>query len=342
MAIQVPTKSTPTSRPPTPTSTSTAVEQSLPIPTFEGERVPSVIPPDFNGLVMVTGFRGRGKTTFSLGADRGENICMLDFESKGEALASQIKVGGYFPILDICADTHGFNFRPIQIFNATRTILEAMPSNRFTTLILDNAGWLQEGCLAEVKRSPVTYGIDPERALKGNYGGAWPGVNYILKSLFSIAQAKGVRVIVSTFQPRTAWNNGVPMLNKFKITDLSVWHELSVLSLVLVPGLPKFMPAPSALVMKEQLAQMEWDEETLELKVRRRLPTKLPKASFASIYNYLRNPADLLAPTEGEAATTDELNPWLPTFGKEQLAEVQKLAEAMAAIRGASDEDANE
>ena len=154
---------------------------------------------------MVTGFRGRGKTTFSLGADRGENICMLDFESKGEALASQIKVGGYFPILDICADTHGFNFRPIQIFNATRTILEAMPSNRFTTLILDNAGWLQEGCLAEVKRSPVTYGIDPERALKGNYGGAWPGVNYILKSLFSIFEH-----VTMSFVPGRNFDPGRP------------------------------------------------------------------------------------------------------------------------------------
>jgi len=264
---------------------------------------------------------------------------MLDFESKGESLARQTKVGGYLPILDMCADTYGYNFRPIHVFNMIKAAFDSIPANRFTTLILDNAGWLQDGCLAEVKRSPMSYGIDPERALKGNYGGAWPGVNYILKSLFSIAQSKGIRAIIATFQPRTPWNNGTPLLNKFKITDLAVWHELSVASLVLVQGLPKYMPAPSALVMKEQLAEMEWDEEAGELKVRRRLPTKLPKANFATIYNYLRNPADLLNPAEGEVATAEELNPWLPTFGKEQLAEIQRLADAMAAIRGAQTEE---
>lgn len=300
----------------------------FPDPIFLGERVPSIIPPAVTHVVMVTGMRGQGKTVFSLGVDNPANILMLDYESKGEGFAGPLGVGTYFSILDDCADLKGMGFRPLDIYNRTLQIFEQIPKDRFTAIVLDNAGNLLQGCLAEVQRNPISYGIDPSRALSGQYGGAWPGVQFLIKSLFNLARSRGVQVVVTTFQPTAAWSTQGPLINKFKITDVKIFHEMSVLTLVLVPGLPDYIPAPSALVMKEQLASLTWDDEAKEMIVKRRLPAKLPKASFSEVYKYLTHPADLSNPRRGETVTVEELAPWSPTFGKEQLAMIEKLAAA--------------
>jgi hypothetical protein len=263
---------------------------------------------------------------------------MLDYESKGEGLAQMLGLGGYFSVMDDCAESLGFNFRPLAVFERTRQILEAMPPNRFTTLVIDNGGLLQDGVVEEVKRSPMSYGVDPARALSGQYGGAWPGVKYVLRSLFALARSKGVKVIVVTFQPLKAWGDGKPLLNKFKTTDVGLWHELSVLTVVVTDGLPENMPAPSGLVFKESLASIEWDAERGEMVPRRRLPFKLPLASMSEVYKYLREPADFKNPKRGELPEAGEMEPWSPTFGREQLVVLERMARAMRALEETSEE----
>lgn len=318
----------------------TAARPQFPQPEFSGELQESIIPGDIRHLIFITGHRGKGKTTFCLGVDHPANILMLDYESKGEGLAIPLGVGGYFSIMDECAETMGTMFKPIDIFNRTNQILEAMPRGRFTTLFLDNAGLLQEGCIGEVKRSPTTYEVDPAKALSGQYGGAIPGVKYVLRRLFSTVRAKGVKVIVVTFQPSKAWGDGKPLFNKFKTTDVTVWHELSVLTLVLTDGIEEYIPAPSALVFKEQLGQLKWNEDKKELEVKRRLPFKLRKATMAEVYRYLKEPADFLHPLRGELIEPGEMDPWSPTFGREQLVMLERMAKAMRALEETPEEEA--
>lgn len=302
--------------------------QGYPVPQFTGAPCPTVIPDDLNHVILVTGHRGIGKTTFCLGADQPQNILMLDYEGKGMGLARPLGVGGYFDIPGECANLRGFNYRPIEVFVRTRQILEAVPAGRFTTLVLDNATNLQNGCLAEVVRSPISYGIDPTKAASGQYGGAWPGVQYVIQSLLALAKSRGIKLIICTFQPKGAWAGGTPAFNKFKITDVKTWHEMSVLSLVLVEGVEKYFPAPSALVMKEQLAKVSWNPLTSEMEVIRRLPARLPKATFGEIRRYLENPVDFANLLPEERVTSEMLSPWLPTFSREQITFLQKLAEA--------------
>lgn len=339
-------KTPPTSKPVSATASAKplppASEPAFAEPRFEGERSESIIPPDVKHLIFVTGHRGKGKTTFGLGVDDPNNILMLDYEAKGEGLAVPLGVGSYHSVLDDCVEVFGFGYRAIHIYQRTKQILEAMPQGRFTTLLLDNGGILQDACRAEVERAPRAYGVDPEKAFSGAYGGAWPGVKFILKALFHLARSKGIEVIVVTFQPTGAWKDGKPLFNKFKTTDVGVWHEMSVLTLVLVDGLPEHVPAPSALVIKEQLAALTWNKETRTMDVQRRLPLKLPLASPSEVYRYLREPADLRHPKPGETPEQGEVDQWSVTFSKDQLKQIERLVAAAQILEGPAEEGKDE
>lgn len=344
MTQTTPSRGLTTSKPGIGPSPAAAVTRHFPTPVFEGDAQPSIIPDAVRQVVFVTGFRGQGKTIFCLGADNPANVLMLDYESKGEGLATPLGIGGYFSVLDDCADVYGLAFQPIHIFNRTKQILETMPEGRFTTLILDNAALLQDGCLPLVEANPTAYGVKPANAQKGTFGGAWPGVKYILRTLFAMARTKGIKVIFVTFQLSKAWGDAGPLLNKFKTTDVSIWHEMSVLTVVLSDPLPQYIPAPSGLVMKEQLASATWDPNRGEVMVQRRVPYKLPKATMSEVYKFLREPFDFSMPIaeqieKGFFPKEGEIDPYLPTFKKEQLKALEDYAKLAATLNKNEEEE---
>lgn len=296
-----------------------------PVVKFVGEKQECTIPPELQHVVQVYAFRGMGKTTFALGVDHPDNVLMLDYESKGEGLAVQLGLKNYFSVQDECTAMSGINYSPHDIFDRTKQIINAVPKDRFTAVIIDNIALLQEGCVEEVKRFPTRYGILPMNAQKGSFGGAYPGVKYLLKSMFSELRAKGVQVIVITSHVKTAWAGDKPLLGKFKAVGLDIIAELSVLSLALVPGAAENLGCPAAVVAKEQLAKIEWKDGKLD--VVRRLPLRLPKATFSEVKDYLANPANLTNPRPGEVPTREEIDPFLPTFSKEQIQFVKELLE---------------
>lgn len=312
---------------------------ALPEPTF-GESIwkgESIIPPEMRHSILITGFRGFGKTSFCLKLDHPDKILMLDYESKGETLASQIKLGGYFPVMSEIAGHYGENFNPQVVYERTIQILKAVPQGRFSTLVLDNGEHLQSGCAQLIKNNPplaAKYGIDPGNAVSGAYGGAWPGVKYLIQGLFQLARSKGILLIATTFQLKGAWKEGKPLFNQFKTTDVSVWHEQSVFTGVMVEPLPENYPTPRMLVMKESLSKMVWDEEKGEMIQFRRVPPALPKATPSELYKYLRRdtPIKWEELSEGEKVDSLELAPFKPTFSKEQLYLAERMARAQEAL----------
>lgn len=311
-------------------STLTAPEIGPPI--WQGD---SILPPEMRHMILITGFRGSGKTSFVLKLDHPDKLLMLDYESKGETLAAQMKLGGYFPIMSEIAGVYGENFNPQVVYERTIQILRAVPENRFSTLILDNGEYLQVGCAQLIKNNPplaARYGIDPGNAISGAYGGAWPGVKYLISGLFQLARSKGIRLIATTFQLKTAWdkNRGGPLFNQFKTTDVDVWHNQSVFTGVLVDPSPKYYPVPRMLVMKESLSEMKWNEELGETTQSRMLPPALPKATPAELYKYLKRetPLDMANLTEEEQVDSLELAPFKPSFSKEQLFLLERMVRA--------------
>lgn len=315
----------------TTTTTPTIIVPKFPDVVFTGEVSPSIIHSDLEHLILVTGFRGMGKTSFGLKIDNPNNICVITSEGKTGGLAKPLGVGAYFSVVDEVIETLGDKFDLQAIYDRTLQIVESIPKGRFTTLFLDNASDLQDGCAQYIKNNPSIaqrYGVRPENASTGAYGGAWPGVKHLIKNLIHLARSKGIKVIVVSFQLKGAWKDGKPLFNKFKTTDVSTWHEESNLTLVLVEPMAEYMPIPRALVLKEQLSKLVWDESQNKTIQIRRLPFALPKADPSEIYKYLDFPVDFDNLVKGEAVDVMELSPFTPTFGKEQLIMLERLVRA--------------
>lgn len=298
-------------------------------PVFVGEAGPTSLLPEFQDLIFVTGPRGVGKSTFALGVENPANVLFLDFEGKGKGLTNQLPGINYFPILEDVTEAFGMNYEPRFVWDRTIQIISAIPDGRFTTLILDNAAYLQEGAASMIENSPnpAQWGVKPTNAKSGQFGGVWPGVKNAIVGFLALARQKGIQLVVVTFQTKAAWTQGGPSMIKVKTTDVAIWHERSILTVALGPSLPGNVPVPSALVLKEQLPRMEWNAETGQLEVKRCLPFQLPKATMAEVKRYLANPADLNNPAPGERPDADIVDSYSATFKREQLTQLLRIME---------------
>lgn len=305
-----------------------APKPTYPAPVFTGERQPSIIPADVSHVIVAGGFYGSGKTTFVCGIDHPANILMIDLESKGELIAHQLGITNYFPVVQDAATLKGFDYKPYQIFDRVKQILVAMPQDRFTTLVIDGVSILQEGLLEAVKLNPTAWGINPKNAESGSMGGAWPGVATILNQIFTQARSRGVKVIGLTTEVKAKWGSTGPILNKFELKGVSLLSKMSILTVIMTKGMNKYLGAPSAIVMKEQLGKYEWSDELKRSVVRKRIPPKLPLAEMAEVYRYLREPADYGNLRLEEIPTTEELEPFLPIVSKEQLSWMREFLDA--------------
>ena len=283
----------------------------------------SILPVEMHGVMYVTGLRGVGKTFLGVQADVPDNIAFFDFEEKGSGVNAMLQFGLYRSLTSEAAAKFGPTYKPIQLYEIIQDAFNGLPEGRFTVAVLDNIQPFEESLLAEVKRIPESYGIDTKKALSGAFGGAWPGVNGLVSGFTDLLHSKGIRLVIAIAHVKAVWSAGGQVPNKFKPKGVERWQELSILSLVLIPG--EFAPIPAALVQKEQLGFIGFNPQTGEHQVRRRLPLRLPKAAFAEIRRYLREPADLAQPAPGEVPTSAELDPFAEKFSREQL-EYMRLA----------------
>lgn len=336
-----PKVSSPIARPPTSSAT---IQPMFPKPEFPGEIKESIIHPKFTGLVLTTGFRGDGKSSLGMSWDRPENILMLDFEDKEESGAAELGITAYFPIMKEVIGRYGSNFDVIHAYNRTLQILEAVPPGRFTTLVIDNAQDLQEGACQRINYDPELvkkFGLKQKNVDTGGYGGAMAGAKRLIDNLLHLANGKGFRIVYVTFQLKPAWVNNQPAFNKWKMTDVTTWHEKSRLTLVLVKPMPEHFPTPRALVMKEAFSLRSWNEELKRVVQVRRFPAAIPTATPQAIYDYLDHPASFKDPKPGETTTALEIAPYTASFSKEQLFQWQEILRLQEKL-GISNGDSNE
>ncbi len=292
---------------------------------------PSTLPPEFRGVVYETGMRGVGKSFLAAQAENPVNVIFWDFEEKGSGIDAQLHFGKYVSMYAEATRKFGMDFKPIQLMEVIRPELAAIPKGRYSVMVIDNIEPLETAFYNEVKKFPMNYGIKPQNAENGSFGGAWPGVNYLVSGFLNTVYSKGIKLVIVTAHLKQVWSPTGPIPNKFKPKGVERWHELSILSLVLLTA--ESAPIPSALVQKEQLASTRFNEETGEVEVVRRLPLRIPKCTFAEIKKYLREPADINNPKEGEVPLDSETNPYSDRFSKDQLAYLTAAAQAQAAGR---------
>lgn len=299
----------------------------FPEPVFTGKPGPTNLRPEFQDVFFITGKRGSGKSTFCLGIENPANVLFLDYEGKGKGLTNQLPGINYFPVIEDVAESIGIQFKGRSVWDRTLQILTAVPENRFTTLIIDNGAYLQDGAADMIADNPTGWGVKANHAATGQYGGVWPGVKVAISGFLALARQKGIQLVVVTFQTKPAWTGAGPSLTKVATTQVAVWHEHSILTLALGESLPQYLPVPTAIVLKEQLPRIVWDPETNKIKVQRCLPFQLPQATMETVKHYLENPVDLHNPGPGEMPDPEVVDSYSTTFKKEQLTTLLKIME---------------
>jgi hypothetical protein len=201
-----------------------------------------------------------------------------------------------------------------------------MPKNKYTVAVIDNVSPLELAMNAEalrgIDRYTKDFGLSRSNIENNRYGGSKAIVNFLVtEKITAPLYAKGVQVVVATSHVKPPWVNGAPVANKWNMKGADRWQDLSILTVVLVPG--DFPPVPTGIVFKEQLGGIAFNPETQDFDTSRRLPERIARCTFKEIKRYLREPADLNDPQLGEKLTRDEYYAYSDEFSKEQLAMVQ-------------------
>jgi hypothetical protein len=300
-----------------------------------GEKQESIIHPEFSGLTFITGFRGKGKSSLLEKFDHPSNLVIVDLESKEEEDATkQLEVGGYFPVMKELAQLYGADYDIGDVYRRVLQIVEAMPKDRFTVFAIDNAQEFGEGAKQYIRNNPDLarkYGILPENLPGNKYGAAQSGAKHLINNIYHTVMAK-VKCFIVTFQLRAAWQDNKPAFNKFRTTEVTIWHELSKLTLVMTDPIPEHFPIPRAYVMKEAYSLKKWNPERKMVDQIRRIPPAIPCATPQDIYSYLDKGWDPRNPKPGEMVTALEISPFTPTFSNEQLFLLERMARAQKSL----------
>ena len=305
--------------------------------------VNSILPSALRGVAFITGRRGVGKSFFCATAENPELVCFIDGEAKGESLHEQLHFGEYHSVTEK-ASGRG----PLGLWQETEKIINGIPKDKFTVVIIDNISPFELAMQAEANRDVNKYvrdfGLNLKNVQEGRFGGLKSVVNFLVtEKITAPLHAKGVKLILVTSHIAPKWAVGGPIPNKYTIKGADRWQELSVMTLILTPG--DFAPIPAAVVQKEQLGLLHYDTKTNRFNKQRRLPLRLPKCDWESIHYYLDNPADIKNPSLGETPTAFETEQFSEDLSKEQLAimlnQMQAEKEANAAMTATFVETAN-
>lgn len=289
----------------------------------------SILPPGIQGVMFFTGGRGLGKSFLAAQVDLPDRIAFFDFESKGEGIHQQMPFGLYLPINQIAAEQGA-----LGLYDTMMAAFRELPQGQFTVAVLDNIAPFEQALTAEAIRNASKYareyGLDASKIKRNAWGHTHACVNFLIGEVCALLHSKGIRVIVATAHIKARWEGGQQVPNKYRIKGHDRWQELSILTLVLIPG--HHPPIPAAIVQKEQLGAIglpaELTPEQIEAMMRgetghivsRRLPRRIPDCTFQRIRWYLYNPTNWEEPNEDEVPTEEELDPYLERLTREQLA----------------------
>ena len=293
----------------------------------------SILPRDVSGLMYITGLRGVGKSYLAAQADRPSLVCFLDFDDgKGRAIHEQLHFGMYRDVNAELTQELGAQWKAPQMYQKLQKVIAEIPTGQFTICVLDNIDYIESSLGAEVRRDPDSYNIGKNKngtshAVTGSFGGVTPGVNHLIGGIVSTLHGKGMILVVAIAHVKAAWGSSGQIPNKWRPRGVERWQQMSILSVVVVPGKPNALP-PAAIVQKEALGKIKFNEFTGEFDMpSRRLPLRLPVATFAEIRRYLREPANIGSPKELERPIAEETDPFSDKFSNEQLKYMTVAAE---------------
>jgi len=265
-------------------------------------------------------------------ADLPQNIAFYNLDGqKGEGIFAQADFGlPDSPLKDPQVIKNG----GLGLYDYLWDSWSKLPQDKYTTLIVDNIRLLQLALDAEAMRNKVVYarefGLDAGKIAKNAWGHQKAVSNFLIGKMCDLIHSRGIRLIMVSAHIKPQWAGGQQVPNKWRITGYDRWQELSILTLILVPG--DHPPVPDAIVQKEQLgdigAPKDPTPEQIEAMLRgemghtprRRLPRRIPQCTMQQVRWYLANPADIDHPADGEEFRAQEASQYDESLSKEQIA----------------------
>ena len=277
-------------------------------------------------IVVVTGPYGSGKSTFTLGTGAPpERTLVIDFEKSQKGFAQQLPIT-YVDMQSILTEKYPDGYRMINLYEETTHWLDGIQAGQYDVIVLDNASLLEDGLLAYVETHAQEFGHNPSQynsmsALK------WGDVKTKYSQLLTrwASKAKMIFIVVH-LRDKWAGNSIVKDAYGKPVQEPKGKETLDMLSSLFVwletgPG-----GIPSAKVLKcrmdrkiyvadpakpptdvplRYIKELNGEPGVISVPV---LPLRLPKCTWAAIREYMRRPADLVNPAEGEALTQRELS----------------------------------
>lgn len=285
--------------------------------------------------MFLSGYRGSGKSFLASQSDLPQNILFLDFESKGAGINAQLQFGSYRALTQEAGED------PQALYRVTMQVINEIPDSRYTVAIFDNVSPFEIAMNAEAANNArmysQRYGLNEKNVKAGRFGGTKAIVNFMISDICAKLHSKGIQLIVPTSHISARWSTTGPIPNKYSMKGADRWQELSILTLILIPG--DKPPVPSALVQKEQLGTIsidysdgKLDSELLDAIMRgeaghivqRRLPPKISECTFQKLRWYLHNPADFKNLADHEVPSLEERDPFDKKLSNEQLGLMMK------------------
>jgi hypothetical protein len=270
-----------------------------------------------SGVVVIAGLWAR-RSTLAFTAARPDQTAVLDFDLKGEQMARDYGIRHYAAPNVVSDNPADYDVKSLAEWFVQQ--VQAIPDGT-TSLVLDNATWVEAGLGYLVARNPAKYGVREANVQSGRYGGVNPGITKLWANIVNYLQTvKGVKTVFAINHMSEPWINGVPALIKYVVQGNKVFRQLCICAFILVPpdiqrgGQP---PVPSALVAREALAIRRWDGE--QYVTQRALPMRIPVADWTHINRYFDEPADFAHPAAGETWSEHELHAYGDWLSEEQV-----------------------
>jgi hypothetical protein len=283
-------------------------------------------------VVVVTGARGTGKSTFAstyIHPRMVENVFYHDSERSAnrivQSLAKMDLEFGYYGDLqarfkDLPSDDdllHRINNNNLPWLgkeekSAMRRYYEYilgdldenLTQGKYKVYILDTGEKFEAGMAAWVEDNITRFGYRTVREARRD-GRIWTDCIYPLyEQLVSGVFSRGVEVIFLCFHLSTPWVNRKPVPGKVKPSGKPLLRRLSSFMLWLVNEPTNSDGAPAGLVLKERLGELTIVDD--KWKPRRMIPARVPHCTWEDITNYLETGCDLANPAPGEVMSDSE------------------------------------
>ena len=285
----------------------------------------SIMNPKMNGLMVISGLQGVGKSTAAFTLEHPDLTFILDFDCKGARMAEEYGIKEYHAPSFMKPDMDPREYDAASIADWAIEKLKGIKNS--TYVVIDNATALEAGLEYVIEKDPAKYGLNPTNVSRGVYGGANPGISLLWNNIVNWLQNRGVRVITMVNHMSPPWANGAPIPNRFHIRGNKIFRNLSTGTFILIPadrgGQP---PIPGALVVKEALANRKFDTKTGKYVTTRTLPFRIPIFTWDLVYEYFSKPVDFTKLSAGETWSNTEISTYGEFLSQEQLAWIKEAA----------------